>query len=220
MFPPFPPLRREPHAEQNRLPSGFSQPHDPQVVRRTVGDLGFPVAGKTGTTNDSRDAWFVGYTPNMVAGCFIGYDNPTPMGRGAYGGTLCGPVFKEFMTAAMENRQPGEFRKPPDGEYVVARIDRETGERLPEDVSGGGVITEIFRAGTQPAVYETAVALGEDDSLFQGFSGNVISDVDTNDLPMTNESIIREVEPASEGVIREAPSQGTGSIGVGTGGLY
>ena len=44
--------------------------------------LGVPVAGKTGTTNEAKDAWFVGFTPNLVAGCFIGYDNPTPMGRG------------------------------------------------------------------------------------------------------------------------------------------
>ncbi|MEM9043207.1 MAG: PBP1A family penicillin-binding protein, partial [Pseudomonadota bacterium] len=64
------------------------------TASRTVGDLGFPLAGKTGTTNESRDAWFIGFSPNMVAGCYIGFDQPRSLGRRAYGGTLCGPVFK------------------------------------------------------------------------------------------------------------------------------
>ena len=82
------------------------------TARKTVGGLPFPVAGKTGTTNESKDAWFIGFTSNMVAGCFMGYDDPRPMGRGAYGGTLCGPVFKEFMGQALAERGAGPFRRP------------------------------------------------------------------------------------------------------------
>ncbi len=192
------------------------------TAARTVGDLGFPVAGKTGTTNEARDAWFVGYAPNLAAGCFIGYDNPTPMGRGAYGGTLCGPVFKEFMLAAMENRQPGEFRAPVEGEMVTVKIDRETGERLPDDASGPHVITERLRAGTVPGVYEQVAALGGDDWLFEGMSGRMISDIDTSDLPLNEESVIREAEPQGEGVIQQPPPQqeSGGSGGLGTGGIY
>jgi penicillin-binding protein 1A len=59
-------------------------------------DLGRPLAGKTGTTNDEKDAWFVGFTPNMVTGVYIGYDTPKPMGRGSTGGQLAAPVFKEY----------------------------------------------------------------------------------------------------------------------------
>ncbi|HUF86651.1 MAG TPA: penicillin-binding protein 1A [Thermohalobaculum sp.] len=185
---------------------------------RTVGDLGFPVAGKTGTTNEARDAWFVGFAPTLAAGCFIGYDNPTPMGRGAYGGTLCGPVFKEFMVEAMQNRQPGNFREPPAG-LVAAKIDRETGERLPDDASGPGVVAELFRAGTEPYLYESVVALTSDDWLFAGNSGRVIADIDTYDLPLGNESVIREAQPVGGRVIREPPSN-SGSTRINSGGLY
>ncbi len=69
----------------------------------TVGQLGLPISGKTGTTNEAKDAWFIGFTPRIAAGCYIGYDSPTPMGRGAYGGALCGPVFVDFMKAMAEN---------------------------------------------------------------------------------------------------------------------
>jgi penicillin-binding protein 1A len=191
------------------------------TAARTVGDLGFPLAGKTGTTNDARDAWFIGFSPTLAAGCYIGYDTPTPMGRSAYGGTLCGPVFREFMVEAMRGRQPGEFRRPPEGAMVMARIDRETGERLPDDAEGEGVITELFRAGTEPGLYETVVALTGDDALFAGVSGRVISDINNSDLPLTNESVIREVQPAGTGVIRAPrPQQGSGGLGLGSGGLY
>ena len=63
----------------------------------TVSELGRPIAGKTGTTNDEKDAWFVGYTPDLVVGVFMGYDTPRPMGRGSTGGGLAAPIFKEFM---------------------------------------------------------------------------------------------------------------------------
>ena len=138
------------------------------TASRTVGGLGFPVAGKTGTTNESRDAWFVGFAPNLVAGCYIGFDTPTPMGRGAYGGTLCGPVFRDFMAQAMESRAPGRFHEPDGRDTVVVKIDRDTGERLPDDATGPHVTTQVFRAGTEPALNETGEALMADAALFDG----------------------------------------------------
>lgn len=110
--------------------------------------LGFPVAGKTGTTNDARDAWFVGFTPDLVFGCYIGYDTPKSLGKKASGGALCGPVFEDFMRAAMTDRAPRKF-DPPAGVSLV-KIDRTTGERVGEDVFGNNVIWEAFRAGTVP----------------------------------------------------------------------
>ncbi|MEM7522818.1 MAG: PBP1A family penicillin-binding protein [Pseudomonadota bacterium] len=128
--------------------------------------LGFPVAGKTGTTNETKDAWFVGFSPNLVAGCFVGYDTPRPMGKGGTGGGMCAPIFEEFMREAMKTRTPGEFVAPPD--VVWAKVDRFTGERLPAEASGGSVIAEAFREGQAPGLYETASVIGDGLSFFGG----------------------------------------------------
>ncbi|HUS56070.1 MAG TPA: penicillin-binding protein 1A [Thermohalobaculum sp.] len=191
----------------------------------TVGDLGFPVAGKTGTTNEARDAWFIGFSPNMVAGCYIGYDNPTPMGRGAYGGTLCGPVFKEFMVEAMKTRAPGEFREPigARGGMILVKFDRETGERLPDDAIGAHVVTELFQAGTEPALYEVVSAISGDDTLFGGLNVSNLFGINATDLPFDESNSIGAQEQSGETItdtppIPQPPSGG--SIGIGTGGLY
>ena len=115
----------------------------------TVGRLGLPISGKTGTTNGAKDAWFIGFTPQIAAGCYIGYDQPTPMGRGAFGGSMCGPVFVEFMKAFLPRH--GSFEYPQPGGTVFVKIDRFTGERLPDDASGENVVSELFRAGEEPA---------------------------------------------------------------------
>ena len=115
----------------------------------TVGRMGLPISGKTGTTNSAKDAWFVGFTPQIAAGCYIGYDSPTPMGRGAYGGSMCGPVFVEFMKAFLPRH--GSFEYPQPGGTVFVKIDRYSGVRLPDDASGDNVVTELFRAGEEPA---------------------------------------------------------------------
>ena len=114
--------------------------------RHTV-KLGVPVAGKTGTTNESKDAWFIGYTPNIVAGCYIGFDQPRSMGKRTYGGTLCGPVFNEFMKVAIERYGSEEFKVPDGGVFVS--IDRETGEILQGSHTDRSV-AEFFRLGTEP----------------------------------------------------------------------
>ena len=126
-------------------------------------NLGRPTAGKTGTTNEEKDAWFVGFTPDLVAGVFIGYDNPTPMGRGATGGALAAPVFNEFMNAAVEGTRPSDFRIP-DGMKLIA-INRKTGmEAYPGEP---GTIMEAFKPGTGPSdIYSVIgmedVATGEE----------------------------------------------------------
>ena len=138
-----------------------------------VVNLPVPTAGKTGTTNESKDAWFIGFTSNIVAGCYIGYDRPRPMGRGAYGGTLCGPVFQSFMEKAVEKYGGGPFRVPPGGHFI--KIDRFSGARLPEDASGEYVVAEYFRDGVDgfiDRVYDGGFAMGSDLPLFEEVSNS------------------------------------------------
>ena len=119
------------------------------VVQRgtatSVKELGIPVAGKTGTTNDEKDAWFVGYTPDLVTGLYIGYDNPQPLGHGQTGGGLAAPIFTEFMKVALAGKPPVDFRVP-EGMTQVS-IDRKTGMAS----KGNGTIIEAFKPGTGPA---------------------------------------------------------------------
>ncbi|HCE71107.1 MAG TPA: penicillin-binding protein, partial [Ruegeria sp.] len=84
----------------------------------------------------------------IVAGCYIGYDRPQPLGRGASGGGMCGPVFQSFMTEAVKKFGGGPFEIPPGGHFI--KIDRFTGARLPDDASGEYVVAEYFRDGEEP----------------------------------------------------------------------
>ncbi|SEM48408.1 penicillin-binding protein 1A [Loktanella fryxellensis] len=121
------------------------------VIRGTAENainLPVPIAGKTGTTNDEKDAWFVGFSSNIVAGCYIGFDNPQPMGRSASGGGICAPVFNAFMSKAIETYGGGAFKVPADCQFI--NIDRFTGARLPDGAGGENVIAECFRPGEEP----------------------------------------------------------------------
>ncbi len=137
------------------------------TASRTV-KLPVPTAGKTGTTNEARDVWFVGFTSNIVAGCYIGYDRPRPLGRGASGGGMCGPVFQSFMTKATEKYGGGPFDVPPGGHFI--KIDRFTGGRLPDNASGAHVVAEYFRDGEEPIfgrTYDGGFAMGSNLPLFE-----------------------------------------------------
>ncbi|MCY4335458.1 MAG: PBP1A family penicillin-binding protein [Litoreibacter sp.] len=121
---------------------------DRGTAAKTV-NLGVPTAGKTGTTNDAKDVWFVGFTSNIVAGCYIGYDRPRSLGKGASGGGMCGPVFDRFMEKATAKYGGGAFEVPAGGYFVP--IDRFTGAVLPQGASGDYVVSEYFRDGELPA---------------------------------------------------------------------
>ena len=110
-------------------------------------NLPVPIAGKTGTTNDSKDVWFVGYSSNIAAGCYIGYDQPRSLG-GVSGGGFCGPVFESFMQTAVKKYGGTKFRVPPGGFF--RKIDRFSGAVLPDDASGPNVVSEYFREGEDP----------------------------------------------------------------------
>jgi len=131
------------------------------VVKRgtavTVAELGFPIAGKTGTTNEEKDAWFIGYTPNLVVGVFMGYDQPKPMGKGSTGGGLAAPIFKEFMAAALKDARPIEF-KVPEGMKMIS-VDRKSGMRTASGAPGS--ILEAFKPGTGPADSYWVIGMGD-----------------------------------------------------------
>jgi len=110
--------------------------------------LPVPVAGKTGTTNDAKDVWFIGFTSNIVAGCYIGFDRPKSLGRGASGGAFCGPVFDRFMQKATAKYGGGAFKVPEGGHFI--KIDRYSGARLADDAEGEDVVAEYFRNGEEP----------------------------------------------------------------------
>ena len=140
------------------------------VIQRGTGrgiTLPVPVAGKTGTTNDAKDVWFVGYTSNVVAGCYIGYDQPRSLGS-VSGGGLCGPVFQEFMTKAVAKYGGTAFAVPPGGYFQ--KIDRFTGAMLYDDATGDNVVAEYFRDGQDShyglAVVDGGFAMGSNLPLF------------------------------------------------------
>jgi penicillin-binding protein 1A len=76
--------------------------------------LKLPLAGKTGTTNDFTDAWFVGFSPSVTAGVWIGYDEKKSLGAKETGARAALPIWMEFMTAALAGKDPGQFQPPPD----------------------------------------------------------------------------------------------------------
>ena len=87
------------------------------VVQRgtatVVKEVGKPIAGKTGTTNDEKDAWFVGFTPDLAVGVYMGYDKPRHLGRGATGGHLSAPIAKDFFKAALADKPAIRSRRRP-----------------------------------------------------------------------------------------------------------
>lgn len=117
---------------------------------RSVQAVGRPIAGKTGTSNDERDAWFVGFAPDLAVGVFVGFDTPRPMGRGETGGKIAAPIFRDFMIAALGDSPAVPFRIP-EGINLV-RVNGKTG--LLAAPGDEDVILEAFKEGTEPRAPE------------------------------------------------------------------
>lgn len=109
-----------------------------------------PVAGKTGTSNDSRDTWFVGFTPDLLCGVWVGYDNMAPLGDNETGGKTACPIFVDFMTSALRNRPARDFRVP--SGVVFARVNTQ-GKTGPDGAAASQF--EIFKEGSVPAQDKT-----------------------------------------------------------------
>ncbi|MBL4601300.1 MAG: hypothetical protein JKY84_01000, partial [Emcibacteraceae bacterium] len=120
------------------------------VVQRGTGvrirALRRPLAGKTGTTDESFDTWFVGFSPDLVVGVFVGFDAPRSLGRGEEGSSVAVPIFRDFMADALKGENPIPFRIP-EGVRLV-RVDPVTGQLA--NMGTKNAILEAFRQGSFP----------------------------------------------------------------------
>jgi penicillin-binding protein 1A len=125
-----------------------------------VREVGKPIAGKTGTTNDEKDAWFVGFSPDLVVGVYMGYDKPRNLGRGATGGHLAAPVARDFFKLALADKPAVPFKVP--AGIKLIRVDAKTGMRAgPGD--SGRTILEAFKPGTAPPDNYSVIGVADAD---------------------------------------------------------
>ncbi|MGB8366421.1 MAG: penicillin-binding protein 1A [Rhizomicrobium sp.] len=122
------------------------------VVQRGTGvavrAIGKPLAGKTGTSNDAKDVWFIGFSPDLACGVFVGFDNPRTLGRREQGATVAAPIFRDFMKGALADQPATPFRMPPGIDLVS--VDANSGALAnPADPHA---ILEAFKAGTEPGL--------------------------------------------------------------------
>jgi penicillin-binding protein 1A len=131
------------------------------VVQRGTGTgakgLGRPVAGKTGTSSDYKDAWFIGFTPELAVGVYVGFDKPRNMGRQATGGELAVPIFTEFMQHALKGTPPTPFNMPAGMTQVW--INAATGVKAN---GGQAAIYEAFKPGTGPNLITSVIGVDSD----------------------------------------------------------
>jgi penicillin-binding protein 1A len=124
---------------------------DPHGTGGRLRELGRPVAGKTGTTNDQADAWFIGFSPDVATGVWVGHDETHFLGWGETGGKAAAPIWLDYMREALRERPPRDFPVP--DQIVFARIDRKLG-LLADDSSDEDTVFQSFLANTEPT--ETA----------------------------------------------------------------
>ena len=168
------------------------------VVQRGTGTavkvVGKPIAGKTGTTNDWRDAWFVGFTPDLVAGVYVGFDDPDSLGDDETGGHVAAPIFRDFMIEALKDAPATDFRIPPG--MRVYRVSAANG--LPVG-AGEPAIYEAYKPGTEPGQRRIVTPRRETD--------------EEDEMPVASTG-------EEEGGKTPPPSPPRGAPGSGTGGLY
>jgi penicillin-binding protein 1A len=131
-----------------------------------VKEVGKPIAGKTGTTNDARDAWFVGFSPDIVVGIYLGYDKPRSLGRGnaGTGGHLAAPIARDFLKLALVDKPAIPFKVP--AGIKLIRVDSKTGMRAgPGDT--GRTILEAFKPGTAPPDNYSVIGVADADGRSQ-----------------------------------------------------
>jgi penicillin-binding protein 1A len=125
-------------------------------------EVGKPIAGKTGTTNEAKDAWFVGFSPDLAVAVYMGYDKPRPLGRGnaATGGHLAAPIARDFMKLALADKPATPFKIP--AGIKLVRVDAKTGMRAgPGDT--GRTIMEAFKPGTAPPDNYSVIGVADAD---------------------------------------------------------
>jgi penicillin-binding protein 1A len=127
-------------------------------------EVGKPIAGKTGTSNEAKDLWFVGFSPDLVVGLYLGYDKPRSLGRNAQAGHTAAPIARDFMKLALADKPATPFRIP--AGIKLIRVDSMTGMRAgPGD--GGKTILEAFKPGTAPPDNYAAIGVADDGPTLQ-----------------------------------------------------
>jgi penicillin-binding protein 1A len=147
------------------------------VVQRGTGrrirDIGRPMAGKTGTTNDALDTWFIGFSPDLAVGVYIGFDTPKSLGPREQGASVAAPVFKQFMAEAIADEPIIPFRVP--SGIRLVRVNAQSG--LPARPGEGNVILEAFRPGSEPVnpgpVLDGPGSLVADESTLRAGTGGL-----------------------------------------------
>jgi penicillin-binding protein 1A len=127
--------------------------------------FGKPIAGKTGTTNDEKDAWFIGFSPDIVVGIYLGYDKPRHLGNKATGGVLAAPIARDFLKLALADKPAIPFRVP--AGIKLIRVDAKSGMR---SGPGDGGILEAFKPGTAPPDNYSVIGVADADGRQQQVS--------------------------------------------------
>jgi penicillin-binding protein 1A len=187
------------------------------VVRRGTGSavskVGKPLAGKTGTTNDGRDVWFVGFSPDLAAGLYLGFDQPRTLGEKATGGTLSAPIFRDFMLEALKDKPATPFRVPPGIRLV--RVNYKTGQRV-QPGDQGRIIWEAFRPGTEPNGQPMQIVEGKSSYGQDAGYGSVIpldeqmQQQATDSLPQDNGTSILDMPDQTPQVTWQQPTYAAG----------
>src|SRR5947208_3968538 len=123
-----------------------------------VKEVGKPIAGKTGTTNDEKDAWFIGFSPDLVVGIYVGFDKPRNLGRGMTGGLLAAPIAKDFLKLALADKPAIPFKVP--AGIKLVRVDPKSGMRAGP---GSGGLLEAFKPGTAPPDNYSVIGVADAD---------------------------------------------------------
>ena len=210
---------------------------------RRLKSIGRPLAGKTGTTNESKDAWFIGFSPNLVTGVFVGFDDPKSMGKRETGSSVAAPIWGDFMEQALKGTPPTPFRVPSGLKNV--RINAKTGKKA--RAGDQDVIWEAFINGTEPGSNswnndiigsDTLVnPYGDDPYGYNQFGYGDYMDEYNSDEPVYNDGNVElyplapqptqpqfqnnfNVPPASRIPAQPAPTTSPERDFSGTGGLY
>ena len=185
-------------------------------------ELGYPLAGKTGTTNESKDTWFIGFSPDLVVGVFAGFDVPHSLGKRETGASIAVPIFKDFMKDALKNAPPVPFRVPEGIRNVL--INSETG--APAQAGDQKTLWEAFVIGTEPNSENSfmldndgaKMANGQTPPQFMGGAEETIPPFDggvQQQEPFGSNNVM-PIMPPSESTVPPVDSSQTS----GTGGLY
>lgn len=156
-----------------------------------------PIAGKTGTTNNFNDAWFIGFVPQMVTGCWIGFDKPRDLGVNQTGGNVCGPAWNQYMKVALKNQPVIPFKPPP-------------GITLHKVTFRDETVEEAFKPGQTPGAQSNPGLVADDPLNLGGAFANTTPSTGSHDF-----------SPAPDG---QTPSGGapapSGNVDKSLGGLY